>query len=256
VNRIGQNLVRNSDAKVPFTIKVVDSDEINAFALPGGFFYVNTGLITAADNEAELAAVMGHEIAHVCARHGTENAAKGTIANVASIPLIMLGGPAGMGARQAAQLIVPLEFLHFSRKNEAEADYLGLQYMYKAGYDPSAFVSMFEKLEAKERAKPGSISKLFSTHPPTPDRIEMTKKNIEQVLSDREQYVLNTAEFDQIKARLAARENQPSPAQDTNRPLLKRTDRTPTNTDETRDEKQPADDDHPVLKRRPDSKPQ
>jgi predicted Zn-dependent protease len=153
-------------------------------------------------------------------------------------------------------LIVPLEFLHFSRKNEEEADYLGLQYMYKAGYDPSAFVSMFEKLEAQERAKPGSISKLFSTHPPTPDRIEMTKKNIEQILSDREQYVLNTAEFDHIKARLAARENQPSQAQDTNRPLLKRTDRTPTNTDEKPDDKQPADDDHPVLKRRPDSKPQ
>src|SRR5262245_25290157 len=224
VNRVGQNLVRNSDAKVPFTIKVVDSDEINAFALPGGFFYVNTGLIMAADNEAELAGVMGHEIAHVCARHGTENAAKGTIANIASIPLIMLGGPAGLGARQAAQFIVPMEFLHFSRKNEEEADYLGLQYMYKAGYDPTAFVSFFEKLQAKEKATPGSIHKLFDPHPPTPDRIAMTKKNIEQILKDREQYVVSTSEFDKIKQRIAALQNRPAlSAQDSSRPTLKRT---------------------------------
>ena len=147
-----------------------------------------------------------------------------------------------MGARQAAQLIVPLEFLHFSRKNEEEADYLGLQYMYKAGYDPSAFVSMFEKLEAKERAKPGSISKLFSTHPPTPDRIEMTKKNIEQVLSNREQYIVTTSEFEQIKARIAAIENQ--------------LPRTQTNTNDKEDHKQPSDDDRPVLKRKPYSTPQ
>jgi predicted Zn-dependent protease len=276
VNRVGQNLVRNSDAQVPFTIKVVDSDEINAFALPGGFFYVNTGLITAADNEAELAGVMGHEIAHVCARHAMENASKAQLANIATIPLIFLGGPLGMGARQAAQLAVPLEFLHFSRNNEAEADYLGLQYMYKAGYDPTAFVSFFEKLEALEAAKPGSISKLFSTHPPTPDRIEATKQNIELVLKDHEQYVLDTSEFHAIKDRIAMLEKQASekpasekPAsekpEDTNKPILRRTKPTEKpgdRTDEpssagkdpsTTSDPTPGNDGPPVLKRRPGS---
>src|SRR5207253_9355883 len=150
VNRIGQNLVRNSDAKVPFTIKVVDSDEINAFALPGGFFYVNSGLILAADDESELAAVMAHEIAHVAARHGTENASKAQLVNIASIPLIFMGGVAGFGIRQAAGFLIPMQFLQFSRKAEAEADYLGVQYLYKTGYDPGAAVSFFEKLQAKE----------------------------------------------------------------------------------------------------------
>src|SRR5581483_2964178 len=147
VNRVGQNLVRNSDAQVPFTIKVIDSDEVNAFALPGGFFYVNTGLILAADTEAELAGVMAHEIAHVAARHGTRNASKAELANWMSLPLIFLGGPIGFGARGA----------------EREADYLGLQYMYKAGYDPQAFVDFFEKIEAKEKSRPGTLAKAFST---------------------------------------------------------------------------------------------
>ncbi len=187
VNRIGQNLVRNSDAKVPFTIKVIDSDEINAFALPGGFFYVNSGLILRADEEAELAGVMGHEIAHVAARHGTKNATKGEIAQFATIPLILLGpgGWAGYGLYEGLNVAIPLGFLKFSRDNEREADYLGLQYMYKAGYDPNAFVSFFEKIEAEERRHPGSIPKVFSTHPPTPDRVQKTQEEIATILPAR-----------------------------------------------------------------------
>jgi len=199
VNRVGQNLVRNSDAKVPFTIKVVESDEINAFALPGGFFYVNSGLILAADDESELAAVMAHEIAHVAARHGTENASKAQMVNIASLPLIFLGGVGGFALRQAAGFLIPMQFLQFSRRAEAEADYLGVEYLYKTGYDPGAAVSFFEKLQARESARPGSVSKMFSTHPPTGDRIEMTKKNIEAVLPDKEQYVVTTSEFTKIK---------------------------------------------------------
>jgi len=222
VNRVGQNLVRNSDAKVPFTIKVVDSDEINAFALPGGFFYVNSGLILAADDESELAAVMAHEIAHVAARHGTENASKAELVNFASIPLIFMGGVGGFALRQAAGFLIPMQFLQFSRKDESEADYLGLQYLYKTGYDPGAAVSFFEKLQAKETARPGSVSKMFSTHPPTADRIENTKKNIEAVLPDKEQYVVTTSEFPTIKGQLAQLENRRPSTEESNKPSLRR----------------------------------
>src|SRR5579864_7940670 len=173
VNRVGQNLVRNSDARVPFTIKVIDSDEVNAFALPGGFFYVHSGLILRADSEAELAGVMAHEIAHVAARHGTKNATKGEIAQMATIPLILLGpgGWAGYGLYEGLNFAIPMSFLKFSRDAEYEADYLGLQYMYAAGYDPNAFVTFFEKVEAEEKRQPGTVPKFFSTHPPTPERV-------------------------------------------------------------------------------------
>src|SRR2546427_1506983 len=164
VNRVGQNLVRNSDAKVPFTIKVIDSDEVNAFALPGGFMFVNTGLVLKAGNEAELAGVLAHEIAHVAARHGTRQATKGEIINYASIPLIFMGGWAGYAVRQAAGLAVPLGFLKFSRGMEAGADKLRLEYMYHAGYDPTSFVDFFEKIQSMEKKKPGTISKLLASN--------------------------------------------------------------------------------------------
>ena len=172
VNRVGQNLVRNSDAKVPFTIKVLDAEEVNAFALPGGFFFVNSGLILKAESESELAGVMAHEIAHVAARHGTKQATRGEIINLASIPLIFVGGLPGYAIQQGAGLAVPLGFLSFSRAFEREADYLGLQYMYKAGYDPTSFVDFFEKIQSLEKKKPGTLSKVFSTHPLTDDRIK------------------------------------------------------------------------------------
>src|SRR5437588_10601308 len=204
VNRVGQNLVRNSDAKVPFTIKVVDSDVVNAFALPGGFFYVHSGLILRADSEAELAGVMAHEIAHVAARHGTKNATKGELAQMATIPLILLGpgGWAGYGIYQGLNLAIPVTFLKFSRDNEREADFLGLQYMYKAGYDPNSYVTFFERIQADEKRRPGSIPKVFSTHPPTPERIENTQKEIARILPARQEYIVTTSEFDSVKSRL------------------------------------------------------
>jgi beta-barrel assembly-enhancing protease len=250
VSRVGQNLVRNSDAKVPFTIKVVDSDEINAFALPGGFFYVNSGLITSADEESELAGVMAHEIAHVAARHGTEQYTKGTIANYATLPLIFLGGGLGYGLYQAAGFLIPLKFLQFSRSAETEADFLGLQYVFKTGYDPTAFVSFFEKIQAQEKKKPGKLAKAFSTHPPTADRIEKTQANISTILPEGDQYVINTSEFDRIKSKLIALENRkrPTEGEKSNRPSLKR--RTSGETEDASEEPTQKDDDRPTLKRR------
>jgi predicted Zn-dependent protease len=248
VNRIGQNLVRNSDAKVPFTIKVVDDDSLNAFALPGGFFYVNTGLILAADNESELAGVMAHEIAHVAARHATRQMTRGQLANLASIPLIFVGGGLGYAIRTAAGFGLPLTFLTFSRGFEAEADYLGLQYMYKTGYDPQSFIAFFEKVQALEKKKPGTLAKAFSTHPQTPDRIEKSQEEIARILPARDQYVVNTSEFDQVKARLAAIENRRKlvPDEREKGPTLRRT----ANSGDDKSGKE--DDDRPTLKRRDD----
>src|SRR6202789_3367755 len=223
VNRVGQNLVRNSDAKVPFTIKVIDTEDVNAFALPGGFFFVNSGLILKADTEAELAGVMAHEIAHVAARHGTRQATRGTIAQLSTIPLIFLGGWTGYGIRQAASVLIPVGFLTFSREFEAEADMLGLQYMYKTGYDPEAFVDFFEKIESLEKKKPGTISKVFSTHPPTDARIVKAQQNIETMLKERPEYVVNTSEFNDVKARLMAFHNKrKTDPKDAGRPQLKK----------------------------------
>lgn len=248
INRIGQNLVRNSDAKVPFTIKVVDSDEVNAFALPGGFFYVNTGLILAADEEAELAGVMAHEIAHVAARHATRGATRAELANFLSIPLIFVGGGIGYAAREVAGIGLPMTFLKFSRGFEAEADYLGLQYMYKAGYDPNAFVAFFEKLQAQEKKKPGTLAKAFSTHPQTPDRIQKSQEEIAKILPARDQYIVTTSEFDQVKARLAALENRHKiDDQKQNKPTLRRT---ASSTSKDGKDGDNNGDDRPTLKRR------
>jgi predicted Zn-dependent protease len=254
INRMGQNLVRNSDAKVPFTIKVIDSEEINAFALPGGFFFINSGLIQAADTESELAGVMGHEIAHIAARHGTRGATRGQIANLATIPLIFMGGWAGFGIRQAASVAIPVGFLMFSRGFEREADLLGLQYMYKAGYDPGAFVDFFEKLQAKEKRKPGTLAKVFSSHPPTDDRVEAAQKNIQELLKERPEYVVTTSEFQDVKARLAAMHNRRKlDPQDPNRPRLRRKpgDGTQTVEDEDGKKTKTDEDERPTLKRRP-----
>ncbi len=224
VNRVGQNLVRNSDAKVPFTIKVIDSDEVNAFALPGGFFFVNSGLILRAESEAELAGVMAHEIAHVAARHGTRQASRGTIANLLTLPLIFMGGWTGYAIQQGASLAIPLTFLQFSRGFESEADLLGLQYLYKTGYDPTAFVDFFEKIQALEKKKPGTMSKVFGTHPMTDDRIKDAQKNIQELLKARPEYVVTTSEFHDVKTRLVAmNSHRKVDSKDANRPTLRKT---------------------------------
>jgi predicted Zn-dependent protease len=248
VNRIGQNLVRNSDAKVPFTIKVIDSDEVNAFALPGGFFYVNSGLILAADEEAELAGVMAHEIAHVCARHAMRQMTKANWVNIGTIPLIFVGGGIGYAVRSAAGLGLPMTFLAFSRADEAEADYLGVQYMYHTGYDPQAYVAFFEKLQAQEKKKPGSLAKAFSTHPQTPDRIENSQKEIAKILPARDTYVVSTSEFDEVKARLAAIENRRKPQDEKAAPSLRRASGEGKDTNSN----DKTGDDRPTLKRRDD----
>ena len=250
INRLGQNLVRNSDSQVPFTIKVIDSDDINAFALPGGFFYVNSGLILAADEEAELAGVMAHEIGHVAACHAAREQTRGTLMQMMTIPLIFMGGPIGYAAYEGAGLAVPLTFLKFSRGFEAQADYLGIEYMYKAGYDPQAFVSFFEKVQAQEKKKPGTISKAFSTHPQTPDRIKESQQEIATILPAKQEYVVTGSEFDEVKARLAALENKHKIIEDkdSKKPSLRRA----SPTDKNGSDDKTTDDGRPTLKRRPD----
>src|SRR5437660_2991178 len=251
VNRIGQNLVRNSDAQVPFTIKVIDSDVVNAMALPGGFFYVNSGLIMAADEEAEMAGVMAHEIAHVAACHYGREMTRANLLQMASIPFIFMGGAIGYAGYEAAGLGIPLTFLKFSRGFEAEADYLGVEYMYRAGYDPSAFVSFFAMVQAMEKKEPGPLSKAFETHPQSADRIEKSQEEIRKILPSKPQYVVTTSEFDEVKARLAAIENKHKliDEKDANKPSLRRTS-TGSDKDKSGDK---TDDDRPTLKRRDDS---
>ena len=251
VNRLGQNLVRNSDSQVPFTIKVIDSDDINAFALPGGFFYVNSGLILAADEEAELAGVMAHEIAHVAACHAARENTRASLMQYMTIPLIFIGGPIGYAAYEGAGLAVPLTFLKFSRGFEGEADYLGLEYMYKAGYDPQAFISFFEKIQAQEKKKPGTVSKAFSTHPQTPDRIGRSQEEIARILPAKAEYTVTTSEFDEVKSRLASIENKHklNDEKDGKKPSLRRTSSTDKNGT---DDKTTSDDGRPTLKRRPE----
>ena len=240
INRVGQNIVLHSDAKVPFTIKVIDSDEINAFALPGGFFYVNKGLILAADNEAELAGAMAHEIAHVAARHAVENQTKATITQYAIlIPAIVLGGGAGQAIYQAGNFGALLGFMKFSRDAESEADRLGVQYLYAAGYDPSAMATMFEKLSAQNKKKPGTLSKAFATHPQPPDRRAASIALVSR-FPEREEYILSTSEFQRVKAHLLRLSNARATTAGNiaagdngapGRPTLKR--RTPTPDDPT-----------------------
>jgi predicted Zn-dependent protease len=257
VNRIGQNIVKNSDCKVPFTIKVIDSDEINAMALPGGFFYVNSGLILNADEEAELAGVMAHETAHVCAHHAVREQTRMNYAQLGTIPLIFIGGWTGYGIYEAASIGVPITFMKFSREFEAQADYLGVQYMYRAGYDPQAFISFFEKVQALEKRKPGAVAKVFADHPQTPDRIQHSQEEIARILPARDQYTVTTSEFDDVKARLARIENKRrlTDSKDTKKPSLRRASTgsgDPTSPSSQTGDSTSTSDDKPTLHRRDD----
>ena len=267
VNRVGQNIVLHSDAKVPFTIKVIDSDEVNAFALPGGFFYVNKGLLLAADNEAELAGVMAHEIAHVAARHAVENQTKASLLEYLAIGgSIFLGGIPGMIYQNTAGLGLLGLFMKFSRGAEEEADKLGVQYMYAAGYDPGAMATMFEKLEAKNKKKPGFIARAFSTHPAPPDR-RASAIALAARFPEHEEYVISSSEFQRVKGRLlrlsnarastagsiAASEDGNAPG----RPTLKRRQPTPDEGSTTTPdgEQKPAESSAPPKLKKDPEKP-
>jgi beta-barrel assembly-enhancing protease len=267
VNRVGQNIVLHSDAKVPFTIKVIDSDEVNAFALPGGFFYVNKGLLLAADNEAELAGVMAHEIGHVAARHAMENQTKATFLEYLALGgSIFLGGIPGLIYQNTAGLGLLGAFMKFSRSAEEEADKLGVQYMYAAGYDPTAMATMFEKLEAKNKKKPGLVARAFATHPAPPERRAAALALIAR-FPEHEEYVISTSEFQKVKARLLRLSNARAstagalPAGEDGapgRPTLKRRQPTPddSTTNPDNGEQKPADKQGPPkLKRNDGSKP-
>ena len=257
INRVGQNIVRNSDAKVPFTIKVLDSEEVNAFALPGGFFFVYSGLILKADSEAELAGVMAHEIAHVAARHGTRQATRGELAQIGMIAMSIAipYGWTGYAIRQGAGLAIPMGFLQFTKAFEREADYLGLQYLYKAGYDPIAFVDFFEKIQTLEKKKPGSMAKVFSTHPMTDDRIKSAQTEIQKILVAKPEYVVNTSEFNDVRGRLNMLHNRRKvdTKQDDGRPRLRRAPGSgngPVDQNDDGTTPKTDDDDRPTLKRR------
>jgi predicted Zn-dependent protease len=243
VNRVGQNVILRSDAKIPFTIKVIDSPEVNAFALPGGHLYVNSGLVLAAETEAELAGVIAHEISHVTARHGVEQASKGRMLQYLSIPLIFVGGPVGAIVQNAANVLVPMGYLKFSRSAEEEADRLGLQYLWNAGYDPTSMLSFFEKLKAQEEKDPGKLAKLFSTHPATGKRIQKARALL-ATFPERSEYTVSTSEFNEAKNKLlAVTHQQKIGVGDGGPPTLKRKAGT---TEDGGDIKDP-----PTLKRNP-----
>ena len=255
VNRVGQNIVLHSDAKVPFTIKVIDSDEVNAFALPGGFFYVNKGLLLAADNEAELAGVMAHEIGHVAARHAMENERKMEVINYGMLATILLGVPiASTVLYNGGGFLEGMAFLKFTRAAEAEADRLGVQYMWAAGYDPGAMATMFEKLEAKNKKKPGTLAKMFQDHPAPADR-RASALALAARFPEKEEYVISSSEFQRVKNRLLRLSNARASSTGTiagsddgtpGRPTLKRRTPTPDDSTTTPDSSKPAP---PSLKR-------
>lgn len=222
VNKVAQKIVRFSDSEVPFTVKVIDSDEIpRAYGLPGGFLYVDSALITAADGEAELAAVIAHEIAHVAARHATRALTRRQVSGIVN-SLALLTGPAGVALEDVGGVAGPLSTKKFNRDSEFEADLLGIEYAYAAGYDPEALLAALEKLHAMELKRGSAFAKIpgyhfashlpfhskiargFSDYPSTEDRIRRLQAEIPIFLPNRKDYILDTEEFQDVKQRLVA----------------------------------------------------
>ncbi|HEX7287905.1 MAG TPA: M48 family metallopeptidase [Candidatus Angelobacter sp.] len=246
VNRVGQNLQRNSDSHLPFTIKILDVEDINAFALPGGYMFVNAGTILAADDESELAGVMAHEIGHVAACHAARGATRGTLAQLAMIPvIIMTGGLAGIGVNEAANFGIPVVFQKFGRNFEAQADYLGIQYLYKTGYDPNGMINFFEKIQAMDKKRPGLYVKLYGDHPQTPDRIAQSQREIGTILPPRDQYIMDTSDFQLAKKRLTLIMKHRLLKDNKQSPELRRT---------VGDKDPDRNDDRPVIRKKPGEK--
>ncbi len=261
VNRVGQNVVLHSDAKIPFTIKVIDSDEVNAFALPGGFFFVNKGLLLAADNEAELAGVMAHEIAHVAARHAMENQGKGALIQYGMLAGILFGGGiASTVLQNAGGITQALAFFKFSRQSEGEADRLGVQYLYSAGYDPNGMSTMFEKLASQNRKKPGKLARMFSSHPQSVDRRDESVALVAR-FPEKEEYLISTSEFNRVKNYLMKITNAKAgitsdyDETDDSRPTLKKRQPDAPDASDSGDSSSSSNDGPPKLKKR-DAAPQ
>jgi predicted Zn-dependent protease len=206
LNRYVQNLtdliVRHSDAKLPIRARVIDSNEVNAFVLPGGFLYITTGMILKTHSEAELAAVIAHEVAHVAARDITRQMTKTQIWNWMSVPLLFVGGPVAYGVQQSMMVGGPLTLMLFSRRAERAADFHGLQYLYKAGYDPVASIAFFERVKKLEKDPQSPIARAFSSHPLTKDRVKAAERHLRRDLPARDEYVVTTSRYQQEKAKL------------------------------------------------------
>ncbi len=232
VNRVEQNIAENSDAKIPITVGVIQSPQINAFTLPGGFIFVNTGLLQGVSSEAELAAVLAHETGHVACRHAVANMTRRDLLQYATLPLLFtpMSYPVFLGVTQALNFGIPLAFLKYSRDEEHEADFLGVQYLWKAGYDPNAFLGVFSKIIQQNRSVPGSVPGIFMDHPPTKARIISIEEEIKDILPPRKEYLVSTSNFHSVQDRLdnmLSRRNQAELASNKNRPtLLRREPRT------------------------------
>jgi predicted Zn-dependent protease len=252
VNRICQSLARNSDAKIPITCQVIDADDLNAFALPGGFIFVHTGLLQMAETEAEFAGALSHEIAHVAARHMTKQATRSQLAQLLTLPAsILIGGWTGYAVRQGMGVGIPMTFLKMDRSFESEADFYGLQYMYKAGYDPTASVDLFERMLSLQKRKPGIINSVFSTHPPNGERMRKTQEEINAILPGKPEYVVNTSEYAEIRSRLFRLVNHRKNEEiDPNKPRLRTAPAGGTIPADEGAQDKDKQDDRPTLKRR------
>jgi predicted Zn-dependent protease len=201
INRLGQRIVAQTElAQAPWEFHIVADPKINAFNIPGGHVYVNSGLVAATDNAAELASVMAHEISHGVSRHGTEQLSKAYGFNI--IASLALGGNPPIYQQILAQVVGAGTFARFGRDAEREADHLGTIYMYNAGYDPHGMVTMFQELLSRRQSQPGAVSTFFSSHPITEERIQNVRAEIEQ-LPPRANLITNDAEFSSFRQRLA-----------------------------------------------------